>query len=86
MYGSLTFGGFIYILIINTVFNEQVTILHVILGLIIFSVSYFFDKYSKSTKHNYLFNIVVAISISALLPVLWSWIRGQLFRICKIPT
>lgn len=75
MYVSLTFGDFIYILIINAVFNKQVTILQVILGLIIFSASYFFDKYSKSTKHNHLFNILVAISISALLPMLWSWIR-----------
>lgn len=64
-----------YVLIAHTFFNEPLTVLHVIRGVIIFSAYYLFSNYSKSKKYKYLFDSLFLIGLSASLTILWSLIR-----------
>ncbi|AEB29890.1 putative transcriptional regulator (Xre family); skin element [Carnobacterium sp. 17-4] len=64
-----------YVLLVHTLFNEPLSILHVIRGVIIFSAYYLFNNYSKSKKYKYLFDSLFIIGLSALLTILWSLIR-----------
>lgn len=63
----ITGGTLGYVLIAHTLFNESLSILPVICGVIVFSAYYLFNNYSKSKKYKYLFDSLFLIGLSALL-------------------